>query len=162
MKKSPRTKLSAAIILTIGLLSALASADSGSAVTDAGVATVVDAGVGSGSGSSAPPVFHNVTSDPIGFIADMKDLWHKGGWSLALMLGVIGALELAVWLGKNNATLAWLGKGRTTIVIGAAAATFAAMLNAMLGGGAWQSALVTGVGAGLAFWHQAGTDPAKA
>lgn len=155
----------------IGLLSmysiGTAHADSGSAVIDAGAGSSVpmDAGVaaGSGSGSAAAMPAHDVTVDPMGFFGDLTDLWHKGGWSVTLMLGVIGLLEVLAWLGKkqDNDKLAWLGKGRTSIVIAALAAALTAALNAVLGGGAWSAALVTGVSALLTFWHQAGTDPAK-
>lgn len=136
-----------------------AIADSGS---DAGSGSAVVVTAGSGSGSAATPAIHDVTVDPASFIADVKDLWHKGGWSVGVMLLVVGALELIAYLGKNNTKLAWLGKGRISVVVGGATGTLVAMLNVLVGGGAWSAALMTGAGALLAIWHPAGTDPAKA
>lgn len=155
-------------LLVLSLVGSLLIALSLTSFRDFGAAhadgsAMLDAGAGSGSAVAAPtpPVLHDPTTDPAGFISQMVELWHNGGWSVALMLGVIGLLELVAWAGKTKPSLAWIGKGRTSIVIGAATATGIAMLNAVLAGGHWSAAFVTGAGAGLTFWHIAGTDPKK-
>lgn len=109
-----------------------------------------------------PPVFHDPSTDAAAFVSDVANLWHSGGWAAALMLLVVGLLELTASLGKNVPTLAWLGKGRISLVIGGATSVGVAALAALVAGGQWVAVLTAAVAAALAIWHQAGTDPTKA
>lgn len=135
------------------------------AVIDAGAATLVDAG-----SAAAPPVvavttptsFPDPTTNPLGFADSVVSLWHSGGWATALMLVLVGLFEGAAALGKNSPTFAWLGKGRVSIGLAGGLAVATAALAALVGGGQWAAVLTALVTAALAFWHQAGTDPAKA
>lgn len=91
-------------------------------------------------------------SNPSGFL-DQLIGFAKTSWPLAVALSVYGLLELATIAGKNIAFLAWLGKGRTTLVIAGAMGVIGAALNAYLGSGSLESALVAAVVALAAFWH---------
>lgn len=155
----------AGIIVAAGLVMLAISGAYHVGVAHAGGQVAAAAGSGSGSApppAATPPVFHDPTTDPSAFVADIINLWHSGGWAAALMLLVVGLLEGAAALGKSIPGLAWLGKGRVSLVIGGATGVAAAALNALVGGGQWAAVLTALVAAALAFWHQAGTDPAKA
>lgn len=157
-----------ATLIVVGLLSLYfkgvrdASADP---IPGSGSAAVISAGSAVGSAASAPTVtVPSVTADPIAFFDQVKSLWHGGGWAVALLLGVVGVLELAAWAGgqTNISWLAWLGKGRVSLVIGGGVSVGVAMLGVLLGAGSWTAALAAAAAAALAYWHQAGTDPKKA
>lgn len=134
--------------------------------TDAGAAAdAPSSSSGSGSATSAqaptPPAAAapNLTQDPAGFLAFLKSML-KFGWGAAVLVGVLGLCEALAAL-KNVSTFAWLGKGRVSVVIGAAAAVATTMIAALVAGGAWPAVAIAGGGALLLYWHPAGTDPAK-
>lgn len=147
----------------IGVEAGIALADSGApAVTDAGASS----SSGSGSAAAAVPTtstMHDPATAPLQSLGDVSTLWKLGGWPLAVLGAMYLLLELAAIFGKKTsiAALAWLGKGRVSTVIAGATAIAAAALNAVGAGGAWSAALAAAAVAGLAYWHPAGTDPAK-
>jgi hypothetical protein len=97
----------------------------------------------------------NPAADPGGFLTQLLSFAHTA-WSIAVMLGVWGALEIVCLLGRNVPKLAWLDHGRTTLIIGGAISVLGAALDVLLNGGAVQSALIAAVSALLAYWHPAG------
>jgi hypothetical protein len=120
--------------------------------------------VGSGSGSAIAPMpstIHDPTQDPAGFLSDLE-LAKKHGWGVLVLVGVFGLCELLALGGKNVKALAFLGKGRVSIVIGAAVSIATTSIAALANGGTWLSVLYAAGGSALLFAHPAGTDPAKA
>lgn len=126
--------------------------------------------VGSGSaaaGSAAPvalpagPVIHDPVTDPGDFISDLKSA-KRTGWPLLLLIAAFGLCEILAAAGSKIAALAWLGRGRVSIVVGGATAVIFAAIAAVTGSGSWSAVLGAAVTAGLLYAHPAGTDPAKA
>lgn len=173
--RSNRTLSTALCILLTGSvgLGIMSFYTMGAAHANTAMVADADAGVGSDAGSAVasapapvhaatPTSFPDPTANPVSFATDAINLWHSAGWPAAVMLLVVGLLEALAWLGKNYQPLAWLGTGRKSIAIGGGVAVGLAALNALLGGGSWSAVLSAAGAAGLAYWHQAGTDPAKA
>ena len=137
---------------------AFADAGSGSAVaTDAGV---TDAGSASATPAPAAPVIHDPSTDPAGFISDLKTA-KTSGWGVAILVGVFGLCEL-LSRAKLLPSLAWLGKGRISIAIGAIAAFATTSITALAGGGTWTAVALAALSSFFLYLHPAGTDPAKA
>lgn len=128
-------------------------------------ANAVDLGSGSGSGSAVAatpaPTVHDVTTDPMAYVGDLAAAKKLGWPALVLVIGV-GLCEALAYFGKNVSALAWLGRGRWSLVIGGGLAILLAACNAALAGGAYTAIGSAALFAALAYWHQAGTDPAKA
>lgn len=95
-------------------------------------------------------------TNPAGFL-DQLLAFAKTSWPIAVALGAYGLLEFATVLGKNVAFFAWLGQGRTTLIIAGAMGVLGAALNAYLGSGTLQAALVAAVVALAAYWHPQAT-----
>jgi hypothetical protein len=100
----------------------------------------------------------NPADDPGGFIAQVKNAWSAGGWALLLLVLAVGACE---GLSKID-SLKKLGAGRVSLVIGGVVAIGTALIGALTAKASWSAAIIAAGGAALAYWHQAGTDPAKA
>lgn len=116
---------------------------------------------GSGSAAAVVPTVINPVSDPNGFLSELAAFAHTNLW-LAIALGAYGVLEIAASAGKNIAALAWLGKGRLTLVIGGGIAVIGAALSAYFGSASVQGALVAAVVAMAAYWHPQATEVAVA
>lgn len=118
--------------------------------------------IGSGSSTVAPlpSTLPDPTTDPGSFIQTLEAA-KTHGWPFVFLIGLVGVLELAATLGKKIPALAWLGKGRVSVVIAGATTIGLAGVAVLLHAGTWGAAMVAIGGAGLAYWHQAGTDPAK-
>jgi hypothetical protein len=136
------------------------SQGSGSGVVVTTTDTVSGSGATTKTTIALPP---DPIAHPLDFAMALKDAWSKS-WGLAIGFLVYALVEVLAWAGKkqDNAKLAWLGKGRISIVIGAAAATMPTFLAAITGAGAWGAFITAIVTSVAAFWHPAGTDPAKA
>lgn len=91
-------------------------------------------------------------TNPGGFLDQLIGFAHTS-WPIAVGLGVYGLLELLADLGKEGGKLAWFGTGRVSLVIAGAIGVLGAALNAYLGGGNAQAALVAAVVALAAYWH---------
>jgi hypothetical protein len=157
-------------------------ADAGVApVADAGVAPVADAGavaalpdagavVGSGSsgsvssgGTTGPDAgLGSGVADPatdLGtFLGQVKDA-QSHCWGLEVLVLLVGAAEALSFLGKSAgiAALAFLGKGRVSIVLGAAGAVGTVAVAAYLKSASWSAAIVAAGGALLLYVHPAAT-----
>ena len=132
---------------------------------------MIDAGSGTSSASSAivaptptplPATLPDPAEHPDDFIAALKDA-KTHGWPLVILYGAVGLLELAAFFGKKKsiAWLAWLGKGRVSVVIGGGIAILTAAIVALAKSGTWSAAFIAMGFAATTYWHQAGTDPAK-
>lgn len=110
---------------------------------------------------ATPTTFPDPQADPAGFVSSVLT-FGETNWPLGVGLGVFGLLELLIWLGASVPKLQALGKGRTTLVLGGAAAVLSAGLHAIIGGGSTQTALLAAVVAVATFWHPAATDVAIA
>lgn len=110
-----------------------------------------------------PTALPNLGDHPLDFIAAVKVFWSQGGWGIGLMVGLLGLLEALALAGVkfNVAWLAWLGKGRISIVLSGATTVLTTAIAAFSSGG-WLAFLTSAVGAALGIWHPAGTDPTKA
>lgn len=136
----------------------VSSADSGAPVI------AVDAGVAPDAASSPAtpaPTVHDPMTDPSGYISELEAA-KKSGWPLFVLVGVYGLCELLAAGGKTGGKLAWLGKGRISVVIGGAAALATSAINALAAGGTWMAVGAAALFSLLLYVHTAGTDPAKA
>lgn len=132
-------------------------------------AAVLDAGAGSGSGSAViapapaplPAVLVDPASNPAGFINETI-AFAKSNWWIGVGLALFGFAELLALLGKDIPLLAWLGRGRVSIVLGGSVAVLGATLQIIVSGGPVQSALFAGFAALMAYAHPAAKDVAAA
>jgi len=123
-------------------------------------------GAGSGSATTPTPVplpsdsLHNPATDPVAAWDDAKSA-RKLGWP-SLVFAVVTMLAWGLGtVGKNLTWLAWLNKGKTATILGAAAAIGMAGYNAAVEGGtiyAMGFAVLMALGA---FW-KAHKEPASA
>lgn len=150
-------KLLVCLILCIASTS---YADSG-APLDAGV-SLASAGSGSGSAVAAVPAPIDPTADPSGFLKQLADLYHGGGWILLILFGVYGLCELVIAGSKNVPWLSWLAKGRASIVIGGLASVAVAAIAALTHAGSWGAVVTALVVAYSLYAHPAATDVAIA
>lgn len=124
-------------------------------------AQALDAGSAASSAAPVAPTIHDPTQDPAGYLSDLEKA-KSNGWGLAILVGVFGLCEVLAAAGKKFPKLAWLGKGRISVAIGAITAITATSIAKLADGGTWMAVAYTAVGAALLYWHPAGTDPAKA
>ena len=158
--------LFAASCLTFGFVAPCHADGSGSAavLVDAGVphdagplAVSVDAGIATGPIVLAPPV--NPVTDPSGYISELANA-KANGWAALLMVIVFGLCEIAAKAGSTVPALAWLGKGRISIVIGGGIAVGAAAIAALSSSGTWLACGYAAVAAALLYAHPAAKDVA--
>lgn len=97
-------------------------------------------------------------ADPSGYISELAAAKAQG-WGVLLLVGVFGLCEILAAAGKNGA-LAWLGKGRISILIGAGVAVSTAAIVALSSSGTWFAAGYAAVGAVLLYLHPAAKDVA--
>lgn len=128
---------------------------SGSAATPAPVGSA-------GSAAAPTSAIHNPAADPVAYISDLQEA-KKVGWPLFILVGVFGLCELLAAAGSKIAWMAWLGKGRISVVIAGLCTLTTSMIAAIAGGAAWTAVLLGAAVPAIAlFAHPAGTDPAKA
>ena len=106
----------------------------------------------SDAGSASAPVA--VPAAPADKLADPstqpKQAWDdlraakKDGWAIAAFAALVMLCKLVSRLGKKFKWLAFLGKGKVAIVVGAAGALATACYNAAADGGAWSAMLMAG------------------
>lgn len=136
--------------------SAAALVDAG--VHDAGaIAVPVDSGVTAGPVAIAPPA--NPVTDLTGYISELSNA-KANGWGVLLLVLVFGLCELAAKAGSAVPALAWLGKGRISIVLGGGIAVAAASIAALSSSGTWLAAGYAAVAAFLLYAHPAAKDVA--
>lgn len=94
------------------------------------------------------------TVNPGGFLDQMIGFAHTNVW-LAVGLAVFGLAELGSWAGREFPWkwLAWLGKGRATVIVAGVIAVLGAALQAYIGDGNLQGAFVAAFVALSAYWH---------
>ena len=133
----------------------------GMSAAHADTLALLDAGPGSGSGSAAAssPTVHDPSQDPAGYFSDLKTA-KKNGWGLVVLVSVLGLCELLAAAGKKISALAWLGKGRVSIAIGAGAAIATTAIASLADGGSWSAVATAAIGAALLYWHPAAKDVA--
>jgi len=139
----------------------------GVALVDAGV----DAGAASSTATSSPTTYAiDPLVNPTGYLTQLEAA-RKAGWPLAILVGVFGLVEVLAAVGKKaadkNATgkiakLAWLGRGRMSVVIGAAVAISAAAIHSLATGATWIAVASAAIGSVLFYLAPAGIDPDKA
>lgn len=122
-------------------------------------AQAADAGIDAGSalGSAAAvaptaPPLHDPTQNPMAFLSDVEAL-KKYGWAAVVTAIAIGLLELAQWAGKSITALAFLSKGRTTVLLGGALGIGTAALAALLGAGSWAAVALAAMTALSVLWQ---------
>lgn len=145
----------------------VAQAGSGSAVT---IPPFIDAGPGelAADTSTAAPqpapkpsdTIHDPTTDPGAALGDVKAA-KKYGWGAALfavllMLGRVAAKA------KSIAPLAWLGKGRTAVVVAGAMTVLAGCYDAAMQGGSWTAIGIAAAVAFGTFYNSHGSSEPKA
>lgn len=114
-------------------------ADAQPVLVDAGVTTALDAGSAlAGSGSAVEPTKPSDTIDdpienPSEYISDVR-LAKKTGWALAVLVVLFGICKL-LGRAKTIAWLAWLGRGKAALIIGASGAVIAALIDTIALGG---------------------------
>lgn len=163
--------------LSIALLFALSLvciADGFTAPVRAQSATLVDAGVGSGSTAISSPTTTPIdpVTNPTGYITELEQAKASTtGWPLVVLIGVFGLAEVLAAAGTKAkaanasspfARLAWLGKGRISIGIGAVVAIASSAIHALATGSTWNAVAFAAIASALLYAHPAGTDPAKA
>ncbi len=155
-------KLLVTMFLAFGIATPLAVADTGSAVvsTDAGwgsAATSPPADTGSAvatapaAGSDAASKLHDPVKDLKGTIKDLEAA-KKTGWSV-LVFAILVVLARLLGMAKSVPWLAWLGKGRTAIIVGGVGAIATAGYNALLSGGSGYAVLAAVIFTGATYWN---------
>lgn len=142
----------------------LAHADgSGSAIAGSGSAVSLPPGHPDISPAPAPETapqpaavgaadkLHDPVSAPSQAYDDVKAA-KKTGWAVAVFAVLVMLARLA-GRARNTKALAWLGKGRTAVIVAAAGALLAACYNAAADGGSWTAILAAGVTALAAYWN---------
>jgi hypothetical protein len=119
-----------------------------SARGDAGVAEhMVEASALPDAGSASAPApadkLHDPASSPKAAWDDLRAA-KKDGWAIAAFAALVMLCKLASRVGKKFKWLAFLGKGKVAIVVGAAGALATACYNAAAEGGAWSAMLMAG------------------
>lgn len=93
---------------------------------------------------------HDPISEPAATLDDVKQAKRQGWAVLAFAIGVIASRLLG--RAKSIKWLAWLGKGRTAVVVGGFAAIVTAGYNAVAEGGSPFAGLMAGAIAFAAWW----------
>lgn len=133
------------ILICLGLI----AVDVGDAIAqpaDAGVA-LHDAGAV----ETPADQLHDPLKDPKAAIDDVKQAKRQGWAMLAFAIGVIAAKLLG--RAKKWPKLAFLGKGRAAVIVGAACAIVTACYNALAEGGSLYAAGYAGLLAVAAYWN---------
>jgi hypothetical protein len=156
-------------ILAIGLgTTGYAIVTVGDAFADEGSA-IVDAGIGSGSGSTepAPPKpsdsLDNPVDDPVAAWNDLKAA-KKLGWAAAILAGLVMAAAGLARAGErwpSSRFLAWFIEHKTVIfVVSGVGAVSAAAFNTLVLGGTMMAVVFAAAGAALAMMTPAKTGSA--
>jgi len=121
----------------------------GAIATLTGVAHAQPADAGAAVADAGPAAPHaDQLPDPVSHPAAAFDeikAAKKLGWPIVAFVALMFAAKAAGRLGKSVAWLAWLGRGKAAVVVGAAGALGASCYDAATSGGSWMAILFAGV-----------------
>lgn len=124
---------------------------SGSAVTIPPFEAPKDAPATETSTAKPSDTIHDPTTEPGASWDDVKAA-KKTGWAAAIFVVLLMLARLA---GKAKSTpwLAWLGRGRTAVLVGGVGAVAAGCYDAAVGGGSWVAIMTAAGIAFAAYWN---------
>lgn len=148
------------VLAVLGVALATANAAEEPASPPAVAATVGSGSVGSGSGALAPAqAFPDPVDSPAATIDTLKSA-KAIGWACLAFAVLTVLARVAGRLGRDTKWLAWLGKGKAAVMVGAGGALALATYNALALGGTLLAAALAGLVALAHYLDATPTSPA--